>query len=610
MRAHEFLFERQISQSSAKSVPGYVAEIVRVLKAAEDPDIMLELQLSSKTPGPGDLIPFQPNPNQGEILEKAWAKIYAAPATPDKYPEWYEIMKHVIEGTIPGNLAQYNWPAQMAKPTDQKFKVPIGQLSKTPDLKGASKSYNTGNVTEGIFAGALYLRLNQKENITTPQLIEWLVNVPQNKITYPTEYKSAKTNYDNIEQDDQDFLFVKIHLSQNNFDALKDKPTLDGLMGHINSVTNYVNQVEVPRLRETFINDVVERIEIKAEGPVDEKASTVDIDIHVTNTETEETNLITFERSVKGGATSVKQFDQKTAGGAKKYGYTGDDKLISAKDIKAVGGVNSEKGMKMLADRRWTLVEQFWHSWSTDINMKPVKKKFTDVWMNSLRNGDADMSYLDSYWISYEHAAKELKKLLNVSKSRDATTVNKWIEKFYGDLHSHAGKTGREGALARMTSFHGGKYEELDFGELKKYVGNADITAELSKDLIWSDAAQKRYAKSKDPKDAQQQRARPEIHIKTAKAGEIVLSKETGQIVPKKQIPKMKEGTTHTVSWEAGEVFLVFRFFAAYGKLSNLIEKGDLLKKWAWVASSDSSGSPTDAMGVVQQAPDEIEADA
>ena len=140
-----------------------MAEIVRVLRAAEkDPDVMLELQLSSNTPGQGDLIPFQPDPNQGDKLENDWAAIYAAPATPNKYPEWYVIMDHEIEGTIPSDMAQYNWPAQMKKPPDQNFEVQIGQLSKTPDLKGASKSYNTGNVTEGIFAGALYLRLNQK----------------------------------------------------------------------------------------------------------------------------------------------------------------------------------------------------------------------------------------------------------------------------------------------------------------------------------------------------------------------------------------------------------------------------------------------------------------
>jgi len=274
--------------------------------------------------------------------------------------------------------------------------------------------------------------------------------------------------------------------------------------------------------------------------------------------------------------------------------------------MKAVGGVNSEKGMKMLADRRWTLVEQFWHSWSTDINMKPVKKKFTDVWMNSLTKGDADMSYLDSYWISYDHAAKQLKKLLNVSKTRDAKTVNKWIEKFYGDLHSHAGKTGREGKpppRANMTSFSGGKYEELNFGELQKYVGNANITAILSENKIQGKDAAER---GDDPK----RRARPEIHIIAKNGGKIVIHKETGQVVPEKKWNKVEEGTTHTVSWQAGEVFLIFRFFAAFGKLSNLIEKGDLLKKWAWVASSDSSGNSTDAMGVIQQAPDETQAAA
>jgi hypothetical protein len=596
VRAREFyLIETQIRGASATSVPKYMAEIVRVLRAAEkDPDVMLELQLSSNTPGQGDLIPFQPDPNQGDKLENDWAAIYAAPATPNKYPEWYVIMDHEIEGTIPSDMAQYNWPAQMAKPEGQKFKVPIGSLSKTPDLKGASKSYNLGNVTEGIFAGAVYLRLNQAGRISTPQLIDWLVNVPQNRATYPTEYPDARTNYANVDQEDQDFLFVKIHLSENNFQALKEKPTLDGLVGHINGVTNYVNQVEVPRIRQTFINDVVERIEIKAEGPVDEKASTVDINIHVTNAETEETNLIVFERSVKGGSTKVKQFDQKTAGGARKYGVVG----VSAQNLRDVDFdenrpmhyKKNQAGLEMIIEKRWQYVEDFWHSWSPDINMtgQETKKKFKKAWMDSMKKGAGDVNYLDAYWHSYRRAAQQLSKLLDTTKG-DEDAVNDWISKFYGDLHTHAGKTGRPGApppMARMTSFDRGAYEELDFGELEKYVGKADMTAILS-----------------DTKIHGGERARPEVHIIAKNGGEVVINKETGHIVPEKQIPKMQKGTTYTVSWKAGEVFLIFRFFAAMSKLSNLIEKGDLLRKWAWVASSDTSGNPTDAMGVVKEVP-------
>ena len=586
MRAHEFLFERQVSMVSETSIPKYIANIIALLGVGKNPTMRLELQLKQSTPGQGDLIPFDPDPDQSASLQAAWELIKD---DPEKHRE---IFDHPISGTIVGDLDnEFNWPRGRKPQHNEKFTIKLGELSKTKDVKGSSKSWNLGNLTEGIFAAGLYLRLlKEDDKITTNALIKLLLNKQlYNNTPFPS--KGQMVTYQTGEK--QDRISLHIGLSQNNFEALKDGPTLEGLIRHINSIAaNVNNSSDLLELRDKLrINNVIDQINVRAAGTEDEKLSTVDVDIWVTNTKTKETDKVRYERSVKAG--EVKQFGQVTAGGAKKYGFRGEDKLISGTrdkktnttlmkfgedeatlhNDKKMSHKDNFKALEMIATRRWALQEQFWKSWSSDIDFGNTQKKFTDTWIKSLKNDKDKTGYLDAYTLSYTAAADQLNLLLN--KEDHSEDVKEWLGKFFGELHTHAGKTSRPGAFAKTTHFDKGSYEELDFAELHKYIEVADLEAIVSKDLVWSNAAQKRYEKSKDPKDAQQQRARPEVHIRAKDAS------------PEKS----------SVQWDAGEVFLVFRFYVADGKLSNLIEKGDLLRKWAWIASADKEGNRTDAMG-------------
>jgi|TARA_Y100000034_G_C6877125_1_gene401320 hypothetical protein len=584
MRAHEFLFtERQVSQVSATSIPKYIANIITLLGNAENPAIRLELQLKQSTPGQGDLIPFDPDQGQSASLQGAWNLIKD---DPEKHRE---IFDHPIIGTIVGDLDnEYNWPKGRKPQHNEKFTIKLGELSKTKDVKGSSKSWNLGNLTEGIFAAGLYLRLLKEDAITTKALTSLLLNKKlYNNRPFPYQ-KGLPIKYQTGESSDR--ISLHIGLSKNNFDALKDGPTLEGLIEHINSIAaNVNNSSDLIELRDKLrINNIIDQINVRAAGTEDEKLSTVDVDIWVTNTETKETDKVKYERSVKAG--EVKQFGQVTAGGAKKYGFRGEDKLISSTrdkktnttlmkfgdneatlhNDKKMSHKDNRKALEMIAQRRWALQEQFWKSWSSDIDFGNTQKKFTDTWIKSLENDKDKTGYLDAYTLSYNKAADELNSLLDVGVKKDKKAVKKWLGKFFGELHTHAGKTSRPGAFTKTTHFDKGAYEELDFAELHKYIEVADLEAVVSEYKIHSDAAKKRG-------EGPQERARPEVHIRAKNAS------------PEKSI----------VQWDQGEVFLIFRFYVAEGKLSNLIEKGDLLRKWAWVASSDKKGKRTDAMGML-----------
>jgi len=569
VRYNEFyLIETQAIGASDKSIPKYVANIIEMMKTARaDPEIVLELQLSSTTPGAGDIMQFLPKEGEWQDLQNAWEEIKAAVDRGEPNRNWKEIWNNEISIEVVGDLDEYNWPVAKAR----KFSTTFGKIYKSKQVKGSSKSYNLGNLTEGIFAGGLYLRLlkDSATPIKQDELRKFLLRKDLvNKKPFPSK-PGGKIDYPTGEP--QDRIALLIHLSDNNFQALKDPPTLEGLKDHINSVAAAVNNSsDLIQLRETLrINNVIDQINVRAEGPIDEKLSTVDVDIHVTNTETLEQDTIKYERSVKAGA--VKQFGQVSAGGAKKYKVAG----VTAKMLKPVGGEKTEDGMQMIAEKRWALQEEFWKSWSSDINLSRAKKGFTDTWMESLRKDDRNMRYLDAYTISYAKAADQLNAMLKVGTKRDITTVRKWLRKFFGQLHIHAGKTGRPGApppMAKTTHFDKGKYEELDFDRLNDYIKVADLEAKMSEYKIHSDAAKKRGEEA-------QERARPEIHIRA-----------------KKDSPKNSK-----VKWSKGEVLLIFRFYVAEGKLSNLIEKGPLLRKWAWIASSDQTGQPTDAMGELIQ---------
>ena len=123
MRAHEFLFEMaSVGTASTVSIPRYIHNINDLLKK---PDYQFIIGSDDK-------------PDSERFVADQGQQITS--------------LDDIISGQI---IAQGQDPEQ--------GEIKIKQLYKSPDIKGAdTKPYNTGNVTEGLFACAIYLRLRYK----------------------------------------------------------------------------------------------------------------------------------------------------------------------------------------------------------------------------------------------------------------------------------------------------------------------------------------------------------------------------------------------------------------------------------------------------------------
>ena len=159
MRAHEFLFERRLGQSSPTSIKGYIENILTMLKHAEEnPDTELLMAILVKQK-PAEYAQFHPKPGEAQNLQDAWDMVYnewqnLPPATNTTEQTannavLKKIWKHHVKGTVDGE--DVSWKGETG--------YPLEIFDKTKEIKGSSrKSYNTGNMTEGIFACAIYLR--------------------------------------------------------------------------------------------------------------------------------------------------------------------------------------------------------------------------------------------------------------------------------------------------------------------------------------------------------------------------------------------------------------------------------------------------------------------
>tara|TARA_B100000809_G_scaffold69005_1_gene66216 strand:- start:534 stop:2228 length:1695 start_codon:yes stop_codon:yes gene_type:complete len=563
MRAREFyLIERRLQYTSPTSIKGYIDNIMAMLKHAEDnPDIELLMDILFKVK-PANIIQFQPAKQQSANLQKAWDKVYKEwqarpPATntaeqTENDNVLKQIWTHRIEGTVDGE--QVSWQGEIG--------YPLSIFEKTKEIKGSErKSYNTGNMTEGIFASAIYLRLRNAKPITVNQLISFMVNqLAGSGQKQPKSDAAARTKWTSteIENPVQDKLQLIVTLAPNNFEPLKNRDTMMGLSSHINAIVNYVNTVEIQRIQEEFLaNNIVDSIIVRAAGTEDEKGSKVDIDIvyqnaNMTNPEKLEAR---YSRSMKTG--NVDQFGQKSAGGAAydSYAYDeyeeedfNDDGTAKDNNPKAKLGrrkPNQSIETKDIIQRRWNRQHVFWKTFGIDIATGKTQKDFKDNWEDDWLYEGYD--FIKSFKLSYEKATKQFNKSLSNKNDR------KEVETLFKALQWHAR---RNDPNALVTNFDDkkGTYEELDFNMLDGYIAKADLRARYSLDL-----------------NTGEETKRPGIQI---------LANSPGNFERKNA-----DGTVEKVEWKKGDIFMKFRLFVGADKITNLIEKGPLIRKWTEVAS-------------------------
>lgn len=355
-----------------------------------------------------------------------------------------------------------------------KLKKP--QLGKSKVTGAPKKSYNLGNVTEGMFGMAIYLRLASNNPINLSQLTNALLKLPT--WTQTGAEVSTKSSYSVA-----DLLALKIRLAQRHYDALVDSEVLEKLSKHLTSVVNYVNAEEIVNLQKDFAtNGTVDQVLVRADGLSDETTSKVDVDVVYTTPEG--TEKVTYERSVKTG--SVKQFGQVSTGGAK----------IGSLPI----------------GERWNLQKEYWDSWGVDISA--VEGKFRKHWEQA-----SDQDFVKAYDLSYAEAAKQLKALMHGDREEKIA-----IKNFMETIKFHAR---RDNPNAQTVSFGSKGYEVLNFEKLDQFVDQVNLTANLS--------TQARHGPRKNP----------EVHITD----------------------------------DSGNIFLIFRLYNGTDKITNLIEKGPLIRK-------------------------------
>jgi hypothetical protein len=496
MRAHEFIFEMAaVAQTSPVSIPKYIHNINDLLKK---PDYQFIIGSDDK-PDSERFVADHPNGKPQQITS----------------------LDDIIQGKI---IAQGQDPEQ--------GEIKIKQLYKSPDIKGAdTKPYNTGNVTEGLFACAIYLRLRNAKDISVAELTSFMENeLKGNGITQPAEAADSVTKWPGTKElpnPIQDNLRLFVKLSANNFKPLQDKLTLMGLETHIGAIVKYVNTVEINHVQEVFTNNnLVDQITVRAAGTEDEKTSKVDIDIVYKNENTKNNIEATYSRSVKSG--SVDQFSQESTGGAK---------IDSRAKLKGADAKDKEK----VINSRWELQKEFWESFGIDISAAkdPFKQHWLKVWdkyeagekMYHKTEAPDAPDFAKAFEFSYAEAAKQFQKVLSGDKKE-----KKQVETFFKKLQWHAR---RDDPNALVTNFDDkkGTFEELDFNKLDAKIEKANLTAEIGTNL---------RSPGKPTK-------RPVIWIVDANN------------------PKVK--------------FMQFRLFKSESKITNLIEKGPLMREWTIVAS-------------------------
>jgi hypothetical protein len=546
MRASEFIFEAKLSGTSyLGSLRTYVQKALEFLNG---PEANQGIDISLK--GTNIDYTLYPDADSVKNLEKEWKALdKIALDQPDPFKHMKQIWKIPLQGIVKDIVKDADGNE---KTVEKTVKVTFGNVYKDAKFK-ITKDWNTGNVTEGFFSAAIYLRLQKATDITKVDLINFVKNLGASGKTIP-DRNSASTQWSNEPQDN---LFLRITLSAGNMAALKDPDVHILFNKHLQGIVDYVNDVEIERVQKWFAeNGIVDEIIVKGLGPEDEKGSKVDIAItyHNDNMTDPDQHVAYYERSVKtrGGI----QFGQQATGGASydsRAYHTGED----APPSKEQGREKED-----IIQRRWEKQLNYWNSLGIDIST--VENDFIESWNTAWDNKGKD--WPNTFEISYNEA---LAGFNNLKRSRNS------YAKFFKGIQFHAMQDNPD-ALVTDFDEDTGYYEELDFTRLDKFL---DDISDEKVDLPIADLKATFALKNPNKKEL---KANPEFKGKDMKWPTIRI---TAGSAGEANIINSK-GKSDTIKWKANEVLLQLRLYVSSTKVTNLLEKGDLLKKWTLVASN------------------------
>lgn len=548
MRASEFLFLKETNlrnTSNIGSLRTYVQKALEFLNSSNPPP-----SIDISTGGTNIDYTLYPDAASVENLEKEWK---ALDKTALDQPDSFKYMKKIWGIQLQGIVKDIVKDADGNEKTVEKtVTVTFGNVYKDKKFRIA-KDWNTGNVTEGFFSAAIYLRLQKATDITKVDLINFVKKLGASGKTIP-DRNSASTQWSSEPQDN---LFLRIRLSAGNMAALKDPDVHILFNKHLQGIVDYVNTVEIERVQKWFAeNGIVDEILVKGLGPEDEKGSKVDIAITYHNADMADSKqyVAYYERSVKtrGGS----QFGQEAVGGAS-YDSKSYHKGEGAPPSKEQG-----KEKEDIIQRRWEKQLNYWNS--LGINISTVETDFKKSWKTAWDNKGKD--WLDTFLISYNEA---LAGFNNLKRSRNS------YAKFFKGIQFHAMKDNPD-ALVTNFDEDTGYYEELDFTKLDNFLDNisdekVDLPIADLKATVALINPTKKELKT-NPEFKGKAMKWPTLRIISGSAGE-------ANIINSK-------GKSNTIKWKANEVLLQLRLYVNSGKVTNLLEKGNLLKKWTLVASN------------------------
>jgi hypothetical protein len=251
--------------------------------------------------------------DQFDLLDAAKQKLYGI--DPSSYSVSKNNTKKLVQiKTLSNSKKQIkkNWEKLVeTDPLFFEFKVDVTLVNnKDIDLKVLpSNKFNKGNVSEGIFAAAIFTRFIHKDKrITESQVTSMIENISKNgtksrnKITL--DLKSPNKGIDL-----KDDIHIKIEMSVNEMIAFLDVNSYSSeLTSFVKSSVSYANSQNVVKWAKLiYLNKRYDKIEVLSEGSSLQKIAKTDVKVKLTDNKGKLRN-VDINVSLKSGDT--KQFGQ------------------------------------------------------------------------------------------------------------------------------------------------------------------------------------------------------------------------------------------------------------------------------------------------------------
>ena len=184
---------------------------------------------------------------------------------------------------------------------------------------GGTKGFNMGNVSEGIFAAAVFAKftVGRSKNISQQDVVGVLTDLQDVKVTSPAGKKSVSGKFSRtapnkvIKEDDN--IEYKFGLSANNHKALITKANWQGesFQGLIRGACTYANSVQVAQWVDLiYTNGRVDNICVFADGEANQSGTKVDVKVYCSDNDPDDDRLKELNINVSLKVNGIRQFGQ------------------------------------------------------------------------------------------------------------------------------------------------------------------------------------------------------------------------------------------------------------------------------------------------------------